>query len=64
VVVGGDAPAPVLAMDGSEAGDSKTLLAGIDVMSQNACGAMAVQFASREYLNATAKTLIERLIQA
>jgi|GEM_PF-131818 len=56
VVLGGDAPAPVLAMDGTEAGD-------IEILAQNACTTLSTHFASRDYLYETAKTLIQRLLQ-
>jgi CO/xanthine dehydrogenase FAD-binding subunit len=56
VVVGGDAPAPVVAMDGTEAGD-------IEILAQNACSSLSTRFASRDYLSETAKTLIQRLLR-
>lgn len=56
VVIGGDAPAPVLAMDGTEAGD-------FAILAQNASGVLSTRFASREYLIDAAKTLIQRLFQ-
>ncbi len=56
VVIGGDGPAPVLAMDGTEAGD-------FEILAQNACSSLTTRYASREYLNEAARTLIQRLFQ-
>jgi CO/xanthine dehydrogenase FAD-binding subunit len=57
VAVGGEAPAPVLALDGFEAG-------GIEGVVSNACAHFSNQWSSQAYRNATIQTLVKRLTQS
>lgn len=56
VAVGGEAPAPVLALDGVEAGD-------IEAVVVNACEHFGSQWSSKAYRNATVQNLVKRLSQ-
>lgn len=57
VAVGGEAPAPVLALDGVEAGE-------IEGVVSNACAHFSNQWSSQAYRNATIQTLVKRLTQS
>jgi CO/xanthine dehydrogenase FAD-binding subunit len=55
VALGGLTAAPLLAMDGTDAGGAESAII-------NACSHLDTKWASREYIQETAKTLVSRLI--